>query len=322
MRSQRKNQLGFTLIELMIASAVLGVVTSQIFMVLNTQKRVYVSNERVLDVQAASRTVLDLITFDTRLAGFMVPRISALSSVDGGANNADSLCISDSSYFDFPSGTDLSDGLDTQSDHFDASTASFNGNSQITVGTLDIDRDNGVNDFGAAGRGIIISDGVRSHCARITAINGNVLTFTPTAGNTNQYVGANIRAIPAVIYELQAGNTLVRNGLTLATGVEDLQVEYWVDNSPVNSVENGVIDNADEFPVDNLNNQPGGLTMDTSAIRRIRISVITVTDQIESAARRQIDSRRRPASANRVQGAPDSFRRRRFSTSVLPRNLL
>ena len=321
MRSQRKNQLGFTLIELMIATAVLGVVTSQVFMVLSTQKRVYVSNERVLDVQAESRTVLDLVTFDARLTGFMVPRISAVSSVAGGANNADSLCLRDSSYFDFPSGTDLSDGLDTQSQHFDASTASFNNNSQVTVGTLDIDRDNGANDFGAPGRGIIVSDGVRSHCARITAINGNVITFTPIAASTNLYVGANIRAVPAVIYELQAGNTLTRNGLTLATGLEDLQVEYWVDNSPVNSVENGVIDNADEFPVDDLNNQPGGLTMDTGAIRRIRISVITVTDQIESGAM-QKDARRRPASANRAAGPPDSFRRRRFSTSVLPRNLL
>ena len=320
MTSRRSNERGFTLIELMIATAIMGIVTSQVFMVMSAQKRVYISNERVLDVQEDSRTVVDLISFDARMAGFMVPEVSAVSSFDGGAPNADSLCISDSSYFDFPSGTDISDGLDTQSNHFFASTVALVGAASATLATRDSVGDNGINDFGCIGRGIILSDGVRSHCARITGIVGNTLSFAPNVPNAALYTIANIRAVPAVIYELnEPALTLTRNGLTLATGVEDLQVEYWVDNDP----QNGGIDGASEFPVDDLNNPPGAATMDTTSIRRIRVSVITRTDQTEGAYKQQIATGRRPSGANRVPAPQaDSFRRRRFTTSVLPRNLL
>ena len=135
--------------------------------------------------------------------------------------------------------------------------------------------------------------------------------------------------VPAVIYEHNDATvappltlSLTRNGLVLATGVEDLQIEYWVDNSPLGLL-NGAIDDANEFPVDDLNNQPGGATMDTSAIRRIRISVITRTDQTEGGVSQEFNTQRRPANANRVQSpTADQFKRRRFRTSVLPRNLL
>ena len=330
MTSRARNERGFTLIELLIATAVLGVVSSQIFMVLNTQKRVYISNERVLDVQEDSRTVLDLLTFDTRMAGFMVPKIAAVSSVDGGANAADSFCISDVSYFDFPTGGAVSLSLDNASEPFDmAPVVSFAGNNAVNAASLDVDGVNGTNDFGGVGRGIILSDGARSHCARITSIVGNQITYTPPRPGAGWVVGST-RVVPAVIYEHNDMNalppalplSLTRNGLALATGVEDLQVEYWVDNSPIGLL-NGVVDDATEFPVDNLNNQPGGATMDTSAIRRIRLSVITRTDQTEGGVSQEFNTQRRPANANRVQSnVADQFRRRRFRTSVLARNLL
>jgi prepilin-type N-terminal cleavage/methylation domain-containing protein len=326
MTSRRTKELGFTLIELMIATAILGVVTSQVFMVMNTQKRVYISSERVLDVQEDSRTVLDLLTFDTRMAGFMVPEPTGVSSFDGGAANPDSLCISDSSYFDFPTGGAPSDALDIAAEHFDASGIPVALQAaSVTVTTLDIDSDNGANDFGV-GRGVIISDGVRSHCARILTNVGNQITFTPNIPFPGNYVQANVRVVPAIIYELNANgnpnaNQLTRNGLMLSSAVEDLQVEYWVDNSALGNL-NGVIDDATEFPIDDLNNPPGPQAMDTSAIRRIRISVITVTDQNEGAVSRLNLNQQRPASANRAAGIPDAFKRRRFTTSILPRNLL
>ena len=330
-RAPGPTSYGFTLIELLIATAVLSIVTAQVFMVLNTQKRVYISNERVLDVQEDSRTVLDLLTFDTRMAGFMVPKIAALSSVDGGANAADSFCISDVSYFDFPTGGAPSQSLDSASEPFNtAGVTSFAGNNAVNAATLDVDGVNGTNDFGGAGRGIILSDGVRSHCARITNIVGNQITYTPARPPGPGFVTANTRVVPAVIYEHNDMNavppalplSLTRNGLVLATGVEDLQIEYWVDNSPIGLL-NGVVDDATEFPVDDLNNQPGAATMDTSAIRRIRISVITRTDRTEGGVSQEFNTQRRPANANRVRSdTADQFKRRRFRTSVLPRNLL
>jgi prepilin-type N-terminal cleavage/methylation domain-containing protein len=324
MTSRRTKELGFTLIELMIATVILGVVTSQVFMVMNTQKRVYISSERVLDVQEDSRTVLDLLTFDVRMAGFMVPEVSGVSSFDNTAavpfDSPDSLCISDSSYFDFPNGAAPSNSLDTAAEHFDASgiPVALQAGS-VTLTTLDIDSDNGANDFGV-GRGVIISDGVRSHCARILTSVGNQITFTPNAPSFALYVQPNVRVVPAIIYEVN-GTQLTRNGLMLSTAVEDLQVEYWVDNSALGNL-NGVIDDATEFPVDDLNNPPGAQVMDTAAIRRVRISVITVTDQNEGAVGQLNLNQQRPASANRPAGPPDAFKRRRFTTSILPRNLL
>ena len=330
MTSKARNDRGFTLIELLIASAVLGVVSSQVFMVLNTQKRVYISSERVLAVQGDSRTVLDLITFDTRMAGFMVPKIAALSSVDGGANAADSFCISDTSYFDFPTGGAPSQSLDSASEPFNTSgVISFPSANAVNATTLDIDGVNGANDFGGPGRGIILSDGVRSPLRPHHRHHRQPdrLHAAPPRGRLDR---GNSRVVPAVIYEHNDMNalppalplSLSRNGLTLATGVEDLQIEYWVDNSPLGLL-NGVVDNANEFPVDDLNNQPGPATMDTSAIRRIRISVITRTDRTEGGVSQEFNTQRRPANANRVQSnTADQFKRRRFRTSVLPRNLL
>ena len=50
-----KGNAGFSLIELMIAVAIMGVFSSQMFMVFSSQKRVYTANERVLDVQEDTR---------------------------------------------------------------------------------------------------------------------------------------------------------------------------------------------------------------------------------------------------------------------------
>ena len=69
---------GFSLIEMMVAVAVMGVITAQLFVVFGNQKKVYASNERALDVQEQARLTLDLLSFDTRMAGFMVPRWTAV----------------------------------------------------------------------------------------------------------------------------------------------------------------------------------------------------------------------------------------------------
>ena len=72
-------QDGFTLLELLIAVSILVIVTSQLFMVFSSQKRTFSANQRVLDVQEDARLVLDLIAFDARQAGYMVPRIVGVS---------------------------------------------------------------------------------------------------------------------------------------------------------------------------------------------------------------------------------------------------
>jgi len=335
---EMRKQDGFTLLELLIAVTVLVIVTSQLFMVFSSQKRTFSANQRVLDVQEDARLVLDLIAFDARHAGYMVPRIAGISSQDGGASDPDRLCISDPSYFAEPiAGTPTV--LDSRTHHFsstgvDAATP-FPSNDSVKVATLDIDGSqafdgSSANDFDIGG-GVIISNGSTTVCARIANIDTanqtielstshaaefGALALTPTA----------VRVAPAVLYEIDGAFNLERNGITLASSVEDFQVEYWVDNQ----VRNGAIDGAPtdantEFPIHDLNTNPGWV-MDTSRIRRIRVSVITRTDMREvnpDGTEKITGISGRPALANRsADPVPDGFQRRRFVATVLPKNLM
>ncbi|MCZ6713121.1 MAG: prepilin-type N-terminal cleavage/methylation domain-containing protein, partial [Deltaproteobacteria bacterium] len=81
---KRTSTLGFTLIELMVTVALMGLVAMGMLGAMEGQKAVYISNERTLETQEDARLVLDLVAFDARMAGFMVPPVVALSSTDGG----------------------------------------------------------------------------------------------------------------------------------------------------------------------------------------------------------------------------------------------
>ena len=339
MRNDVRSSAGFSLVELMIATAVFGLITAQLLVVFSNQKRVYSSNERVLDVQEQARLTLELISFDTRMGGFMVPRWSAVSSVDGGDDDADRFCVSDASYFDF---TGAPSPLDSKTLPFDGASVTSVSADHVTVSSLDIDGSAPAVDFlaptaaGAGnGGGIIVSSPTETFCARITRIAGNNIYFEDHQidddvqhGNATAYISglsAQLRAVPAQIYEVnQDALELRRNGLLLASSIEDMQVEYWLDNA---GVPNGVQDADTEFPVNTLNDPdpPGGaIPADMSMVRRVRISVLARTASEEggdSAHGRLLGGK--PALANRLApAATDLFRRRSFSASILPRNLV
>lgn len=335
-----RSSAGFSLIELMVSVAVFGLITAQLLVVFSNQKRVYSSNERALDVQEQARLTLDLVAFDTRMGGFMVPRWTAVSSVDGGDDSADRFCVSDASYFDF---TGAPSPLDTKTLPFDGAQVTAISADRVTVSSLDIDGSAPAIDFlapsavGAGnGGGIIISSPTETFCARITRIVGNDIYFedhdTDDAvelGNATVYITAGVsselRAVPAQVYEVDPDALeLRRNGLLLASSIEDLQVEYWLDNA---GAPNGVQDGDTEFPVNTLNNPdpPGGaIPADMATVRRVRISVLARTDREEAqdAAHGRLLGGR-PALANRLAAAEtDRFRRRSFNASILPRNLV
>src|SRR5258706_2629331 len=141
MRNRAAETAGFSLIEMMIVVVIMGVLTAQLFVVFANQKKVFMSNERTLDVQESSRLTLDLVSFDTRMAGFMVPRWTAVSSVDGGADKADRLCVSDSS-FPYVAPTNGAT-LDSKMQRFIGATVSqtFNDHVDVAAGNPDVDGD-------------------------------------------------------------------------------------------------------------------------------------------------------------------------------------
>jgi prepilin-type N-terminal cleavage/methylation domain-containing protein len=329
-----RRQDGFTLLELLVAVTIMVIVTSQLFMVFSSQKRTFHANQRALDVQEDARLVLDLIAFDARQAGFMVPRIAGVSSEDGGNAGPDRLCVSDPGYFPYPV-TGTASVLDTRSAHLTTTTAInvSDGDNKLDVTTLDIDGSQAYDgtspvDF-VQGSGVIVSDGARTVCATITGLSGNELELDRVVAGLTE---ASTRVAPAIIYQVADSDgdgrfdTLTRNGMTLATSVEDLQVEFWVDNRTPNGLIDGppTGDPLTEFPIHDLNTSPGW-AIDTSRIRRVRVSVMTVTNMREvnpDGTEKITATAGRPALANRAAGAPDGRQRRRFVASVMPKNLM
>ena len=298
---------GFTLTELMVALALTGIIASQLFLVLKLQHQSYSSNERALDVQEDARLVVDLLSSDVRMAGFMVPERVAIASGDGGAAAPDRLCVSDPEAIN----SDPS-FFDNRSEPFARAEVSSvsNDSGDLSSGHLDIDSD-GNNDFKVQA-GIIISDGAHSHCARITSITGNRLEFTPALASAG-WILPEPRAAPAIIYEIDGPNCplgLTRNCKLLSIEVEDLQVEFGVDDV----LTDGIIDRTTaEFPVHDLN---GGLH-DPALIRSVRLTVVTRTPQDF-----EYTGPGYPGAANRAAGVSDGSRRRQFTSIILPRNLL
>jgi prepilin-type N-terminal cleavage/methylation domain-containing protein len=299
MRGRRSNA-GFTLIEILIAMAIFGIVIAQAFAVFTVQHRTYNGTERSIEVQEDARLVADAVLLDVRMAGYMVPRATGIASIDGGSSASDRLCTSDWN-------TIGDAAVATAVERFDraeiaAAVANGETSVQVSAGHLDVD-DDGVNDF-AVGQGIILADGTSSHCAEIQSIGGTTIGFLPQTPAGFSLTTATGRVTPAVIWEV-SGTDLLRNGIRLSNQVEDLQVEFGVDADGDGQLAGG------EFPIHDLNGS------DASAILRVRLSVTGRADRED-----ELQTSGRPAAANRSAGTPDGFRRRSTITSVVPRNLL
>ena len=298
---RRDAEMGFTLIELLIAGLILTVVISQAMAVFIGQHQNFLTQGRVLDVQEDARLVAEMMMLDARMAGFMVPTRVGMASIDGGNGGADTLCVSDAGA--------ISDSVLTNAiDRFDRATLSADlgdGETLVNLVPADMDIDgDGTDDF-VVNKGIIISGGTQSHCARITAVTASTVTFTPATPTGLAIAAVGARAAPALIYEV-SGSGLLRNTLLISPQVEDVQIEFAVDAN-----DDGVIDGA-EFPVHDLDGS------DTSLIRGIQLSVlarVTIEDPDFTGSGRQ------KVANHLASGTPDGYRRRLATLVSAPRNL-
>lgn len=296
-------QAGFTLVELMISMFILSVVTTQLFMLIISQRRTYASHENTLEAQEDGRLATQMILFDIRMAGYMVPREAGLSSIDGATTASDVLCVSDSTIIDDSTITDVNEHFDRAVPTADVGAAAVS--VTVSTGELDIDED-GDDDF-IEGRGVIISNGDDTHCAQITSIDAGAekITFTPRTPAGFDATLPDVRVVPAHIYQVTASG-LLRNTVLLSPNIEDMQVEFGVDNDG-----NGLVEGA-EFPIHDL------AGFDVSLVRGARLSLVSRSDLEDP----NFAGTGRPSAANRVAaGTPDGFRRRSFVAVAQPRNL-
>lgn len=95
-----KGQKGFTIVELLIAMAVLGAVTAGVFSLYNTHHKVTHIEADVVDVQQNLRMAMDSVLKDVRMSGFMLtggenPVSGALDNA--GLNGSDVITLNTSS---------------------------------------------------------------------------------------------------------------------------------------------------------------------------------------------------------------------------------
>jgi len=291
---------GFSLIELMVVVAILAIITGQILAIFSSQLRTYAGQKAALETQDDARLAADLLFADSRMAGFMIPPVAGLSAVDGGNAAADILCLSDPSIMDDAEVEQTLERFDGTA--LAAAVGAGVNTADLDATDLDVDGD-GDDDF-AVGSGIILVDGINTHCARITAIAGGTFTFTPRTPVGYAATTAGI-AVPAVVYELNNG--LLRNNLLISRHVEDLQVEFGIDLD-----DDGQIAGA-EFPIHGLFGQ------DATLVKRVQLSVLART----AAPDETLTGQGRQQVANRAAaGVADNFRRRLITASATPRNML
>lgn len=302
MMTRFQTQKGFSITELMITLVITSIVVSQLLGMLISQLQVHNAHSRAVDAQEDARLVSDIILQNVRMAGYMIPAIAGVSSIDGGNSAADTLCVSDTSILSETKVNEATSIFDR------ASLAADLGSGDTDVGLvpaeMDVDGDGDV-DF-TVGQGIIISNGIATHCARITSISGGDVDFLPANASGVVIPAANARAVPALIYQLTpAGLTL--NGMLLSDQVEDMQIEFAVDANGDGSI------GAGEFPIHDLN------ASTPSLVKGLRLSVMTRTvteDPNFTGAGRQMVANRAAA------GAADNFRRRVVVVNAALRNLL
>ena len=330
---------GFSLIELVVVMAILGLVAVYMGRILTVNEKTYSQTDQLSQVQQNLRAIDDLLERDLRHAGLMVPDAAAVCGVDQ-ITGPDILYVSDALAIDPQGDFTTYAGVSVT-----GSPTSTGSSATLTLSDLIIepsppnrpayDADgNGTNDsdFQQWGGVIIASTsnpGAGVACGTIESVNvgGKQITVKVRSAISTT---TDLIAVPAHEYRI-AGTQLLWNGNALADGVEDLQVTYIIenDNPPDNQVDatNEIFgdDESSAHELFNLPNPNGGsglVTLTGSAselVREVEVSIVVrvrLEDEDFSMGRLQRTGNR---SASGVTA--DGFRRRVITTKVMLRNV-
>jgi type IV pilus assembly protein PilW len=313
MLKRNRNNYGFTLIELMIAMVIAGIVAAAIMMAFDSQQKTQVNQQLVVEMQQEARAALYLMQQDIRMAGYDETWEDAnsdgvddnrLSDLDGSGNAIDNDCDGSANVSD--SGNDEANDI----------AGIVKAGPHLIQIRLDENRDGnfcGVNDLityalaSGTADGTIDNDGIADSGAMDLRRNNQV------GGNNLQPLAESIQAIsfayafdddagaPDGLVDTDAGGNIIWAFDSNADGLLDKQLD---------SNNDGVIDENDT-PV-NLTT-----TVPISRIRAVRIWILART----RAPLRDHQYTKTYVVGDKVLTTADDYERVLLTTTVNCRNL-
>lgn len=288
--SKSNNSDGFTLIELVVAMFIAGIVSIAIFTVFKSQQRSYLVQDQVVEMQQNVRSAMDIMVRDIRMAGYDDPYMPSNATITDNSTSARIRVTMD---------------LNEDGDCNDT-------NENITYGFSDAnDADaDGIADAGAADLGRNTGGGFQPLAENIQAIcfayafDVNETTGNPPGdGILNTYnVGGNKRVIWA--FDSNGNNDLDLNLDTNGDG--DIDKDDDGDND--GSIEGQALVDFGGVAIANV--EPG-------QIRAVRIWILSRADREDPDFR----NTKTYVVGSHVITPDDGFRRRLLTTTVQCRNM-
>lgn len=320
---------GFTLVEMMVAVGILGIVVAGAMQTFVVQNHAYTVVDETTEAQQNLRAISYLLERDLRVTSFMLPESAAACGIDN-TNKPDVLYVTDSEPME-PAGQSSAGLYATIASGYSAADST----QALVVNKVTLDGqayfDNNADgtpdsDFRIGGGAIVFdpsTPGRGTACGTVESVpdgtHVRVSFETHLAASTGT-----LAVVPAIVYSVdnsldadgEPSRNLLRNGVTLATDVDDLQVAYFIDSNP--SGPNGIAD-ANEYKGDGVSPDYVSRLHDHSLLREIRFNIVvrSRTEDPTYTADGFVQS-----TENRgAVGGNDGFRRRVFSSTVRQRNV-
>ncbi|MCG8591578.1 MAG: PilW family protein [Proteobacteria bacterium] len=312
-----RSQRGLTLIELMVAVGLLGVVLAMAVRALGDNQRAFLVVDESLQAQQNARVLVGLLESDLRQSGYMMPPGATACGLDE-TTAPDVLFVS--AVDRLRTVDQLTENLLDADLGADVSGLAFPvaaGSRQFTVDSLALDIAADGGDF-VEGAGVILIDAAAAFgnttCGVIEDITGLQITANLVSGFAPG-AGADVVAVPAHVYAVDGNGRFTRNGQVVADNVEDFQVAYFFDLNDNRQVEAGEYF-GDGIGTDYAASSP---SITGAALREVRVNVVVVTSTPDPS--NEYQSGQPQATENRtVVNTPDGFRRRTVTTRVRLRN--
>ena len=309
---------GFTLVEMMVAVGILGVVVAGAMQTFVVQNHAYTVGDETTEAQQNLRAISYLLERDLRATSFMLPEGTAACGIDN-TNKADTLYVTDSEPIE-PAGQSSAGLYATIASGYAAADST----QSLVVNMVTLDGqayfDNNANgtpdsDFRNGGGAIVFdpaNPGRGTACGIVESVPDGThvrVTFdTHLAANTGT-----LAVVPAIVYSVDVDGNLLRNGVTLATDVDDLQFAYFIDANA-----DGKVTTANEYP--GAAGSPNYLSRGTdhSKLREIRFNVVVRSRNTDPT---YTDGFVQATENRGAVGGNDGFRRRVFTSTVRQRNV-